>query len=251
MDDRPAPPVASDAADRDALIARYAARGGRFGRWREALSKHGKLWLWRAVVRGSYALKRLVDLIGAGCALLLLAPLLAFVALAIVIEDGWPVLFVQQRVGLRGRPFAMYKFRSMLKNAEALKDQLAAQNESQAGVIFKMKRDPRITRVGRIIRKLSIDEFPQFWNVLKGDMSLVGPRPPVPKEVAQYTQDERLRLMIKPGLTCYWQIGGRSDIDFQGQVKLDVQYIQSQSLWLDLWIMLKTVPAILLGKGAY
>ena len=121
----------------------------------------------------------------------------------------------------------------------------------QGGVTFKMKHDPRITRVGRFIRKFSIDELPQFWNVLCGDMSLVGPRPPVPREVALYAVDERQRLLAKPGLTCFWQVGGRSDIDFAGQVRLDVLYIQSTSFWLDVKLLLLTVPAVLLGKGSY
>jgi lipopolysaccharide/colanic/teichoic acid biosynthesis glycosyltransferase len=183
--------------------------------------------------------------------LILLAPLFFAVALAIVIEDGWPVLFAQTRVGQNGRQFKFYKFRSMVRNAEKLKDQLVQQNESGDGVIFKMKRDPRITRVGRFIRRFSIDEMPQFLNVLIGDLALVGPRPPVPREVAEYTLEDRKRLHAKPGLTCLWQIQGRSEIPFKEQVRLDLQYIQSQSLRKDIVIMLKTVPAVLLGRGAY
>ena len=144
----------------------------------------------------------------------------------------------------------MWKFRSMVPNADKLKDQLLGQNQMQGGVLFKMKDDPRITRVGKFIRKYSIDELPQFWNVFRGDMSLVGPRPPVPREVALYTPEDRQRLLAQPGLTCFWQVGGRSDIDFAGQVRLDVAYIQSSSLWLDIKLLFKTVPAVLLGKGA-
>lgn len=139
----------------------------------------------------------------------------------------------------------------MVPNAEALKEKLAAQNEMQGGVIFKMKDDPRITRVGRFIRKYSIDELPQFWNVLVGQMSLVGPRPPVPKEVAEYTAEERQRLLAKPGLTCFWQVSGRSEIDFAGQVKLDLAYIRSSNVWTDIKLLFLTIPAVLLGKGAY
>jgi lipopolysaccharide/colanic/teichoic acid biosynthesis glycosyltransferase len=144
----------------------------------------------------------------------------------------------------------MYKFRSMIVNADKMKDTLLDQNES-GGVIFKMKRDPRITRVGRVIRKLSIDELPQLLNVLKGDMSLVGPRPPVPREVAEYELSDRRRLDMVPGLTCLWQVAGRSDIDFEGQVRLDVQYLESQSLKGDIILLLKTIPAVLSGRGAY
>ena len=137
------------------------------------------------------------------------------------------------------------------KDAEALKESLAAQNESKDGVIFKMKDDPRITKVGRFLRRTSLDELPQLWNVFIGDMSLVGPRPPVPKEVQEYTLEDRKRLDVIPGITCLWQIGGRSDIPFKEQVRLDKDYILSQSVWKDLAILLKTVPAIIGGKGAY
>jgi len=144
----------------------------------------------------------------------------------------------------------MYKFRSMVKNAESLKDELVGQNES-GGVIFKIRRDPRITKVGRIVRKLSIDELPQFWNVFTGAMSLVGPRPPVPGEVRQYGVDHLYRLEVKPGITCLWQIKGRSELTFEQQVALDRQYIESRSFLLDLVILLKTIPAVLSGRGAY
>jgi lipopolysaccharide/colanic/teichoic acid biosynthesis glycosyltransferase len=145
----------------------------------------------------------------------------------------------------------MYKFRSMYIDAEARKAALAKNNEMDGGVIFKMKHDPRITRVGRYIRRASIDELPQLWNVLKGDMSLVGPRPPVPSEVSQYTLSDRRRLEAKPGITCVWQVSGRSDIPFEQQVELDFAYIESQSLWMDIKLLLKTIPAVLLGRGAY
>ncbi|HEY6228738.1 MAG TPA: sugar transferase, partial [Verrucomicrobiae bacterium] len=146
--------------------------------------------------------------------------------------------------------FRMYKFRSMRVDAEQRLQELLKQNGHATGVTFKMKNDPRITRVGRILRKYSLDELPQFVNVLKGEMSMVGPRPPVPREVALYTLKDRQRLAVTPGLTCFWQIGGRANIDFPEQVQLDVQYIESQSFWLDLWICIKTIPAVVLGRGA-
>jgi len=139
----------------------------------------------------------------------------------------------------------------MYRDADQRKDRLAAQNDSRDGVIFKMKNDPRVTKVGRFIRRFSIDELPQVLNVLFGDLAVVGPRPPVPREVAQYTLAERRRLHVKPGLTCLWQIQGRSELPFKQQVRLDLQYIHSQSVWKDIVIILKTVPAVLLGKGAY
>jgi len=210
-----------------------------------------KLIVWELSLKNLFRIKRLIDILGATVGILLLSPLFFAVGLAIVVEDGWPIFFAQTRVGQYGKLFKFYKFRSMVRNADKLKDTLIAQNESGDGVIFKMKQDPRITRVGRFIRRFSIDEMPQFLNVLLGDLSLVGPRPPVPREVAEYTLEERKRLHAKPGLTCLWQIGGRSEIPFKEQVRLDLQYIHSQSLWQDILIMLKTVPAVLLGRGAY
>lgn len=197
------------------------------------------------------AFKRSLDVCGAAVALVMLSPLLLLTALAIWLEDRGPVLFAQERVGQYGRVFRFYKFRSMLRNAEALKDSLAHLNESSDGVIFKSRRDPRITRVGRVIRRTSIDELPQLWNVLRGDMSLVGPRPPVPREVADYSPEARKRLDIRPGLTCIWQVSGRSEIPFQRQVQMDQDYILRHSLTLDLTLLLKTVKAVFSGRGAY
>ena len=145
----------------------------------------------------------------------------------------------------------MFKFRSMYVDAEERKKALMAQNESSGGVIFKMKKDPRITRIGRFIRKASIDELPQLWNVIRGDMSLVGPRPPVPSEVAEYSISDRRRLEVIPGITCIWQVSGRSDIPFEQQVELDAEYIESQTFWGDVKLLFKTIPAVLLGRGAY
>lgn len=202
--------------------------------------------------RGVYPLtKRLVDILGAALGLLLLSPLLLIVAVIVRLESPGPVFFSQVRVGRRGRPFRCRKFRSMYVDAEARKDALMAQNEMQGGTTFKMKRDPRITRVGRFIRKASIDELPQLWNVLVGEMSLVGPRPPVPAEVAGYTALDRKRLSVKPGITCIWQVTGRSDIPFEEQVNLDLRYINERSLLLDVKLLLMTVPAVLFARGAY
>lgn len=224
---------------------------GRFARTRSALRQRARLALWRGGTRAIHGLKRGIDLLGAGVGVVLLSPVLALTAAAIKLEDGGPISFTQKRVGLNGREFRMIKFRSMVTNAEKLQAALDAQNESGAGVLFKMKNDPRITRVGRLIRKFSLDELPQLFNVLGGSMSLVGPRPALPREVAAYSQEERVRLAVKPGITCIWQISGRSDIDFQGQVRLDLEYIRGRSLWHDVAILLRTVPVVLLGKGAY
>jgi len=212
-----------------------------------------KKYAWVAAVGGAKAFKRLLDIVVSLTLLILLAPLFGVVAAAIKLTDGGDVFFWQTRVGRWGREFRFPKFRSMVRNAEQLKDSLLAQNQhvGKSGVTFKMKRDPRVTRIGRIIRRLSIDELPQVWCVLKGDMSIVGPRPPVPREVALYTLADRRRLDVTPGLTCIWQVSGRGDIPFPQQVQLDVDYIESQSFWLDIKLILATVPAVLLGKGAY
>lgn len=206
---------------------------------------------WILTISMATSLKRLVDILGSIFALVIFSPIFLGTALAIKLEDRGPVFYKQTRVGRNGRLFGMWKFRSMIVNADAIKDQLIEQNQHKEGVTFKMKDDPRITKVGKWIRKLSLDEFPQFYNVLKGDMSLVGPRPPVPREVAEYKALHLRRLRIRPGITCIWQISGRSEIDFEGQVRLDLQYIQAENLFEDIWILIKTVPAVLLGKGAY
>jgi lipopolysaccharide/colanic/teichoic acid biosynthesis glycosyltransferase len=172
------------------------------------------------------------------------------IAALVWIEDGGPIFFTQKRVGLRGREFKMYKFRSMCLDAEQkLKDVLAL-NHHKDGITFKLKDDPRITRIGKWLRKLSFDELPQLFNVLIGNMSLVGPRPPVPREVAKYSLADRRRLAVKPGITCIWQVSGRSEIDFSGQVRLDVDYIERQTFWFDMQLLAKTIPAVFSGKGA-
>jgi len=210
-----------------------------------------KKYLWSLVVGFARFIKRAVDIVVAGSMLVVLSPLFLFVSAAIKLTDGGPVLFWQTRVGKWGREFPFPKFRSMVVDAEQLKDVILDQSHHKDSITFKMKKDPRVTWIGRIIRKLSMDELPQLWNVFMGEMSLVGPRPPVPREVDQYTLSDRRRLDTTPGLTCYWQISGRGDIPFEQQVELDVQYIQSQSLWADIKILFKTIPAVLSGKGAY
>ena len=180
-----------------------------------------------------------------------LSPLFLLVGILIKRTSRGPIFFVQVRIGQYGRPFRFYKFRSMYLDAEARKQALLAQNQSADGVIFKMKNDPRTTPIGKILRRTSMDELPQLLNVLFGEMSLVGPRPPVPSEVQQYTLDDRKRLEVKPGLTCLWQVSGRSDIPFKQQVRLDQEYIRAMGLWNDFMILLRTIPAILTGRGAY
>src|ERR1022692_3991627 len=182
-------------------------------------------------------------------ALGLISPLMVTVAVLIKFTSRGGILFKQERVGRHGRPFHMLKFRSMVVNAEELKAKLMAMNE-QAGPVFKMKRDPRITPIGRFIRKFSIDELPQLINVLGGEMSLVGPRPPVPSEVAKYEAWQRRRLSVRPGLTCVWQVSGRNEISFEEWMYLDMQYIDHWSLAQDFQLILKTVPVVLTGRGA-
>lgn len=210
-----------------------------------------KVLAWKLTVGGSYLIKRAFDIALAMLLVIFFFPLMALTAICIYFDSPGPILFRQIRVGKNGRHFLFYKFRSMRIDAEEIKNKLEEENESGDGVIFKMKKDPRMTRVGRIIRKFSIDELPQLFNVIIGDMSLVGPRPPLPKEVAEYTLEERKRLHVTPGITCIWQISGRSDIPFKEQVELDRQYIRSQSLLKDLLILLKTIPAVITGRGAY
>ncbi|MFT5661305.1 MAG: exopolysaccharide biosynthesis WecB/TagA/CpsF family protein [Sulfurimonas sp.] len=196
-------------------------------------------------------LKRILDVVSVFIAMLFLSPLMLGVVILIKLESKGAAFFHHKRVGRNGKVFNMYKFRSMVENAEVLKESLMGMNESKDGVIFKIKSDPRITKVGKFIRKWSIDELPQLFNVLRGDMSLVGPRPPLPSEVEGYTSDDLKRLHVAPGITCYWQISGRSEIPFKQQVDLDKKYISTCSLWTDIKILFATVPAVLAGKGAY
>ncbi len=210
-----------------------------------------KIVLWNFAISASLLLKRFIDIILSTFALSVLSPLFGITALMIKIESHGPAFYTSVRIGKNGKPFDFYKFRSMILNADKLKEKLQNENESQDGVIFKMKKDPRVTNIGRFIRRFSIDELPQLYNVFKGDMSLVGPRPPIPSEVAEYDSNERKRLLVKPGITCIWQVSGRSDIPFKEQVSLDKQYIASQNFGNDLMLLLKTIPAVLIGKGAY
>lgn len=198
----------------------------------------------------SLMIKRGLDLAGSFVGLLLASPVLLVCALAVKLTSRGPVLFTQKRVGLNGRIFTLYKFRSMYQDAEERKLELAARNE-MGGPVFKMRNDPRVTPVGRLMRKFSVDEMPQLWNVLNGDMSLVGPRPPIPEEVHRYERWQRRRLSMKPGLTCLWQVNGRNRItSFEEWMRLDLRYIDTWSLKLDLKILLQTVPVVLLAKGA-
>jgi len=202
-------------------------------------------------IRGrNRAIKRLIDLTVSSLALLLLSPLLAVSALLIRLDTPGPAIFKQTRVGRGGRTFTVFKFRTMLVGADLAVAQLADHNEA-TGPLFKMRDDPRRTRVGKWLRKMSIDEIPQFWNVLKGDMSIVGPRPALPKEVESYQPWHRRRLEAAPGITGLWQVSGRSEVGFDEMVLLDLYYIENWTPFLDLQIMLKTVPTILTGRGAY
>lgn len=195
--------------------------------------------------------KRIIDVVCATLGLIILSPLFLIISFLIKLEDkDGPVIFKQYRVGKDGKLFYMYKFRSMVANAEELKAKLMKKNEA-TGPVFKMKHDPRVTKIGKFIRKTSIDELPQLFNVLKGDMSLVGPRPPLPDEVAKYTPYERQRISVTPGLTCYWQVSGRSSLSFDEWVDLDIKYIHERSLRVDIKLILKTVLVLFDSKDAY
>lgn len=188
--------------------------------------------------------KRLIDIVGSLCGIILLSPLFLIVAVLIKLEDPkGKVFFAQERNGKYPKTFKMYKFRSMVHNAEDLLKDLMDRNE-QTGPVFKINDDPRITKVGKFIRKTSIDELPQLFNVLKGDMSLVGPRPPIPREVEQYNSYQMQRLAVKPGLTCIWQVSGRNNIGFDEWVEMDIEYIKTRNLWLDIKLIFKTVGVL-------
>lgn len=197
-----------------------------------------------------HAIKRLVDIVGALAGLTLLLPLLPFIILLIKFESPGPILFDQARVGYKGRLFYCHKFRSMYVDAEERKKELEHLNEA-TGAAFKIKDDPRITGVGRFLRQSSLDEFPQLFNVLKGDMTIVGPRPQIPSEVGDYTPAQARRLLVKPGLTCLWQVSGRSHLDFNEWMELDQEYVRKRSFAFDLWVLFRTLPAVIERKGAY
>lgn len=199
----------------------------------------------------TYVIKRIIDIVLSAVALIVSSPIMLGVAIAIKLDDGGPVLFKQTRVGIHGKPFTMYKFRSMVTNAEEIKAKLAAESGQTDRFIFKLKDDPRITKVGKFIRKTSLDEFPQFFNVFKGDMSLVGPRPALPDEVARYGSLYSTRLLVKPGITGPWQVSGRSDLSQEQSEFLDVSYIENWSITGDLAILAKTVMVVFRGTGSY
>lgn len=194
--------------------------------------------------------KRIMDVVCSVIALIILSPIFLVTIIAIRL-DGGPAFYTQTRVGKNGVPFKMYKFRSMCVDADKMLDSLLQYNDLATGPAFKMIHDPRVTKAGHFIRKYSIDELPQLLNIIKGDMSIVGPRPPLPREVEQYTDYQRQRLLVTPGLTCYWQTYGRSDIPFDRWVQMDLEYIQKRSLWVDIKLILRTIYTVLFKRGAY
>ena len=197
-----------------------------------------------------HSMKRLFDIVAATCGIVILSPLMIIIAVLIKAEDHGPVFYKQVRVGKNGKTFTMYKFRSMFVNADQMLDELKEQSDVE-GPMFKMKNDPRITRIGHFIRKHSLDELPQFFNVLKGDMSLVGPRPPLPSEVAEYSDYDKQRLYVIPGCTGLWQATERNEVGFSEMVQLDIEYIQKAGFWFDLWIIWKTVAIVIKPNGSY
>jgi len=200
---------------------------------------------------GGFLVKRLLDIIVSTTLLILLIPFVLITILIIRLDSPGPAFFSQIRVGKHGQLFRMWKFRSMSKDAEQRKAALRKRSDRQGDLLFKMRNDPRVTHVGKFIRKTSIDEIPQIWNVLLGEMSLVGPRPPLPNEVAKYSAYQRLRLEAKPGITCIWQVSGRSKIPFEQQVEMDLQYIHTQSFYGDIVLLFKTVFVVFNSKGAW
>lgn len=203
-----------------------------------------------SVINSRYKfIKRLIDIIISSLGLIILFPILLIVGIIIKLESKGPVFFSQKRVGLNGKEFNMFKFRSMVVNAEELKQKLESKNE-MSGPMFKMKDDPRVTKIGKFIRKTSIDELPQLLNVLKGEMSLVGPRPSLPNEVKEFEDWMMKRLEVKPGLTCYWQVMGRNNIDFEEWMKLDIKYVNDRSIWIDIKLIFRTVFVLFGDKNA-
>lgn len=219
-----------------------------------AMNNNDVTWLNQDKINaqvGYLFIKRIFDIVASFAALLILSPLFLVIAILIKLEDPkGPVFYSQFRVGRNGKKFRMYKFRSMCVDADKKLKDLLAKNEVE-GAMFKMKDDPRITRVGKWIRKTSVDELPQLWNVLHGDMALVGPRPPLPRETATYSEYDKQRLYVQPGCTGLWQVSGRNDVGFHEMVALDIQYIKTRNLWVDVKIMFKTVGIMIHPNGAY
>ena len=197
-----------------------------------------------------HVVKRLFDIVVSACGLILLSPLFLFLVIKIRSEDGGPAFYSQERIGKNEKPFKMWKFRSMVVDADKMLDELEDQNEID-GAMFKIKDDPRVTKIGHVIRKYSLDELPQLWNVLIGDMSLVGPRPPLPSEVAEYTDYDKQRLTVMPGCTSLWQVTKRNEADFDEMVWLDIVYINHSGMWEDLKLIIKTVLVMVHPNGAY
>lgn len=196
-----------------------------------------------------FVTKRLLDILFSFIFLIALIPFFLIVAIVVVITSGFPIFYVSERIGKNGKPFKMFKFRTMIKGADKQMEQVKTLNETN-GPTFKAQNDPRMTKVGKFLRKTSIDELPQLLNILIGNMSFVGPRPPLKGEVEQYSEFDKLRLTAKPGLTCIWQCSGRNNIEFAEWMKLDVEYLQKRSIWFDFVLVLKTIPAVILQKGA-
>jgi len=248
---QPGPSAAAHGARVAARLDAFYSQPSTTRRSRVRLSAAAASALARQAARFSTGAKRALDLAVSGGLLLGALPMFALIALAIKLTDRGPVLFWQTRVGRHGRTFRFPKFRTMVVDAERKLEQIAHLNQHGQSVTFKMKDDPRITRVGKLLRRLSLDELPQLWCVFTGQMSLVGPRPPVPREVARYTLRDRVRLQAVPGLTCTWQVSGRSEIPFEQQVELDREYVFSNNIWVDVKLLAKTVPAVLTARGAY
>jgi lipopolysaccharide/colanic/teichoic acid biosynthesis glycosyltransferase len=219
--------------------------------WKTRLFFFWKRLSWRLVVGFAKVLKRALDIVLSFCGLLFLSPLFLLIAILIKGTDGGPIFYVSLRAGKWGKPFKFYKFRSMRIGADKEKMELLSHNVHKEGHTFKIKEDPRVTWIGKILRRWSFDELPQLYNVFRGEMSLVGPRPALLEEVAHYSPEERWRLEVTPGMTGLWQISGRADLAFPKQVALDVAYIKSQSIFSDFVILLKTFPAVFFGRGAY
>jgi len=231
----------------DELYNRYNAPNS----WKARLTFFWKKHAYLFVVGLARGIKRVLDIVFSLLGLLFLSPLFLLIAILIKCTDGGPVFYISTRIGKWGRPFRFYKFRSMRPDADTEKRWLLKHNIHKEGITFKLPEDPRVTWIGKIIRRFSMDELPQLYNVLKGEMSLVGPRPAIPEEVEKYSLENRKRLDITPGITCLWQVSGRSRLNFHKQVALDVAYIESQSFWSDCIILLKTIPAVIFGRGAY